>query len=249
MKKPYPGWWMVVASAIGLAVSPGPIAFYSIGVLMQPLRFAHGWSASQVSLAATILTVSIFVMMPLVGIAVDRFGPKRVLLPSMIAFGLALACTGAAGSLYSLYLSYALIGVCCAGANSLAYMYVLSAWFDRRRGLAIGTASAGLGIGFSLVPGYTQFLVDRGGPSLAYLGLAALVVLLGVPTVFGLLRDRPDAGEAIVERPTHDATPALEGLAGASVGEALRMRQLWMIGLIFVLQRYTITCVPSSSLP
>ena len=202
---------------------------------MQPLRSAHGWSASQVALAASILTASIFVTMPLVGIAVDRFGPKKVLLPSMITFGLALACTGAAGSLHALYLSYALIGVCCAGANSLAYMHVLSAWFDRRRGLAIGIASAGMGIGFSVVPGYTQILVDRGGPQLAYLGLAALVVLLGAPTVFRLLRDRPDVGEAGVERPAQETASAREDLPGASFSEALRMRQLWMIGLIFVI--------------
>jgi MFS family permease len=202
---------------------------------MQPLRIANGWSAAQVSLTATILTASIFVMMPVVGIAVDRYGPRRVLLASMPAFGLALGGAGAAKSLHSLYLSYALIGICCAGANSLAYMHVLSAWFDRRRGLAIGIASAGMGIGFSLVPGYTQLLVDHGGPSLAYLGLAALIVLLGFPAALGLLRDRPDPGEAIVELPTPDAESAHGGLSGASVHDALRMRQLWMIGLIFVI--------------
>jgi MFS family permease len=225
---------MVAASALGLAVSPGPVAFYSIGVLMQPLRTARGWSAAQVSLTASILTASIFVMMPIVGIAVDRYGPTRVLLTSMVAFGIALALAGGVHTLHSLYLSYALIGICCAGANSLAYMHVLSAWFDRRRGLAIGIASAGMGIGFSLVPGYTQFLVDRGGPSLAYLGLAALVLLLGFPVELALLRNRPDPGEATVEQGTRDVESDRQGPSGASVRDALRMRQLWMIGLIFV---------------
>ncbi len=185
---------MVLASAVGQAVSPGPVAFYSLGVLMMPLSAAHGWNRAQLSFIATVLTVSIIVVMPFIGTAIDRYGPKRVLLPSLIGFGITLSTLGLARSLSALYGLYALVGVVSAGANSVPYMRVLSAWFDRQRGLAIGVASAGMGVGFALIPGYTQWLLDRAGVALTFMGLGALILCVGVPVVALLLQDRPLTG-------------------------------------------------------
>ena len=81
-------WWIVLAATIGLAVSPAPIAFYSIGVLMQPLSEAFGWSMSEISLAATLLTIAIVLTTPVIGILVGRIGPKKVLIPSMLGCAL-----------------------------------------------------------------------------------------------------------------------------------------------------------------
>src|SRR5688572_9403811 len=143
MKPIFYGWWIVGAVTVGLALSPGPIAFYSLGVLMPALRATYGWNQEQISLAVTVMTVATFLTMPLIGAAVDRYGPRRVLIPSLVAFAATLMATAHARSLTELYIMYALVGVGSAGANSLAYMHLLSMWFDRRRGLAIGIASAG----------------------------------------------------------------------------------------------------------
>ena len=236
MNRPYYGWWVVLASAIGLAVSPGPVAFYSIGVLMQPLAESYGWNRAEVSFVATALTLSTFATMPFIGAAIDRFGAKQVLVPSMIAFGLALFACGFATTLTSLYVMYAIVGVACAGTNSVAYMQVLSVWFDRRRGIAIGVACAGMGLGFAFIPGFTQALVDRGGVQLAYAGLAALVLCVGVPVVAIVFRNAPRPEQV---RPSEFVTPAASTeqgiLGGATAREAAGMLQFWAILLIFAI--------------
>lgn len=233
MKTSYRGWRVVGAAFTGLAVSPGPIAFYSLGVLMGPLEAQHGWSTAQVSLVATILTVSIIAIMPLIGAAIDRFGAKQVLLPSMVAFALTLACAGFAPNLGMFYVTYAAIGLVCAGANSVPYMRAISMWFDRRRGLAIGIASAGMGTGFALVPAYTQFLVDRGGAAAAYIGLGALILFVGVPIVALFFRNGPRAVDLeAAEFGTHRGAGP-DSLEGASASQALRMYQLWILLIVY----------------
>jgi MFS family permease len=230
----YRGWRIVIAAAIGQAISPGPVAFYSIGVLMQPLSQIHGWDRAQLSLLATILTVSIFATMPFVGAAIDRYGAKQVLLPSLVAFGLALAGTGLATTLGGLYTMYAIMGVVCAGTNSVPYVRTVSVWFDRRRGLAIGIASAGMGAGFTLVPAYTQFLLNHGSAHTAYIGLSALVLLIGLPVVGVLLQNEPLPQERqAAEYPVRTAESDGALHAGATIAEAARMPQFWAILLIF----------------
>jgi MFS family permease len=246
----YAGWWMVLASAIGQAVSPGPVAFYSLGVLMNPLSAAYGGNRAQLSLVATVLTVAIIVAMPLIGRSIDRYGARKVLLPSLIGFAITLAATGIAHSLFALYGLYAIVGIVSTGANSVPYMRVLSSWFDLRRGLAIGVASAGMGVGFALIPGYTQLLVNRVGLGGAYVGLGALVLALGVPVVALLLQDRPRPEQLSAIETSSDHADASE-LPGLTAREAGRTPQFWAIlgsfmlvaGAIFALALHLIPAI------
>jgi len=235
MKSMFYGWWIVIAAGMGLAVSPGPIAFYSMGTLMEPLQQLYGWDKAQISLAATVLTLSILIATPIVGALVDRIGPKRVLVVSMVGFAVGMACVPTVQTLRGFYGLYFAIGIICAGANTLAYMHLISSWFNRRQGLAVGIASAGMGIGFAIVPSVTKYLVELGGIAAAYRGLASLILVGGVPVILLLVRERPsDLGL----RP--DGADALQDLLPAPVAEgatastAVRMRQLWFILAMFV---------------
>ena len=235
------GWWILLAATIGLAVSPAPIAFYSIGVLMQPLSEAYGWSKSEISLAATLLTVAIVLTTPVIGILVDRIGPKKVLIPSMLGFALSLFALSFAASLTTFHILYFFMGVICAGANSLAYMRLLSYWFDRRRGLVVGIATAGMGLGFTIVPGFTQFLVDQGGAGSAYIGLGLLVLCAGVPVVSLIVRDTPEqCGLAVDGGAVSDAPEGDKTVTGISSVQAIRLPRFWIITGILTLGTGTI---------
>ena len=235
------GWWILLAATVGLAVSPAPIAFYSIGVLMQPLSEAYGWSKSEISLAATLLTVAIVLTTPVIGILVDRIGPKKVLIPSMLGFALSLFALSFAASLTTFHILYFFMGVICAGANSLAYMRLLSYWFDRRRGLVVGIATAGMGLGFTIVPGFTQFLVDQGGAGSAYIGLGLLVLCAGVPVVSLIVRDTPEqCGLAVDGGAVSDAPEGDKIVTGISSVQAIRLPQFWIITGILTLGTGTI---------
>lgn len=230
------GWWVLLAATLGLVVSPAPIAFYSIGVLMQPLSELYGWSTSDISLGATFLTIAIVLTTPAIGILVDKIGPKKVLIPSLLGFSLSLFAMSSVASLTAFHVMYFVMGVVCAGANSLAYMRLLSFWFNRRRGIVLGIATAGMGLGFSIVPPFTQFLIDQGGPGSAYAGLAILVLCIGVPVVTFIVKDTPEQCGLSVDGV--DAGKEAEGsnvVTGLSVSQAIRLPQFWIITGIITL--------------
>ncbi|MBI1733514.1 MAG: MFS transporter [Gammaproteobacteria bacterium] len=211
MKPPsgvYLGWWMVAASAVGLSTNPGQFAYGALGVFMLPLIAEFGWSRTEVSMALTIFTVTLAISLPVLGILVDRYGARRVLVPSVLVFGLLLLAIPAVVSrTWHLWLLFALIGSLAAGANSLPYMRILGAWFDRRRGLAFGFAMAGGGAGYMYVPPLLQWLIDQWGWRSGYLVLGGLVLLIAAPIAAFVLRDSP--GECGVA--AEDAAPAVVG--------------------------------------
>ena len=105
----------------------------------------------------------------------DRHGARAVLLPSTLVLGLCLAAIpGFVGELWQLALLFLLIGTLGVGTNTVTYMHVLAAWFDRRRGLAIGIGMAGMGLGLIYVPIVVQSMIDSYGWRAGYYALAAI---------------------------------------------------------------------------
>ena len=70
--------WVLAAATIGLAFGYSNIAWQGFGLYVIPLREAYGWTISEVSLAFTILALVVVVASPLAGLALDRFGVRRV---------------------------------------------------------------------------------------------------------------------------------------------------------------------------
>lgn len=235
------GWWIVAAAMVGLSTGPSQFAFASLGLFMAPLENEFGWNRAELSLALTMFTVSLAVCLPLAGRLVDRLGSRKVLLPSIVICGLCLAAIPAITSLWHLWLIFAVIGSLGAGANNLPYMRTISAWFDRRRGLAIGLAMAGAGFGFAYVPPVVQFMIDQHGWRSAYLTLAAITMFLAAPVVGLVFRNtpaqkglRPDGAK----REGHADRPEQE--AGYSIAESLRTRTFWMLWTIFCLLSFSL---------
>ena len=229
------GWWIVVAATIGMSLSPGTLAFYSLGLFIKPLNAAYGWDRAEVSLVATILTVGIMLAMPVVGWLVDRYGPRRVVMPSLLLLAIGLASLALVRTLWQFYLAFAFIGVFGAGANSLAYMRLLATWFDRRRGLVIGIASAGMGLGVMLIPPFVHAVMLVGGVQAAYAGLALVVVCIGIPVMAFVVRDAP---EEIGLRPDGASSAPADAAPSTAIGYpmdvVLRKRQFWLLLVIFM---------------
>ena len=144
------GWWVLFACVVGLIVGPGQFAFGSLGLFIIPMQEEFGWSRSEISLSATIFTVALIFFMPIVGRLVDRFGSKQVLLPGMLVIGLSLvAIPLVLNQLWHLFVIFFIMGSLGAAANALPFMLAISSWFDKYRGMAIGFAMAGSGLGYA----------------------------------------------------------------------------------------------------
>jgi MFS family permease len=239
------GWWIVFVAAIGLFMGYGPIVTFTFGVFFKPLSQEFGWSRAQVSLA---FSLSLFVMslaFPVVGRLVDRLGARKVIVPSVLLFGLGLISFALLSPrLWHLYAIYLVLGVVGGGTAPVPYSNVLAHWFDKRRGLALGVAMVGLGLGAFIMPSLAQRLIDVGGWRWAYICIGLMVMLVAIPVVALFLKETPHMlGLTPDGEPTERRTAETrkEGLAFL---EARRTSTFWiMLGSFFLMSASVHGCL------
>jgi MFS family permease len=233
------GWWVVLASGVGLAMCYGPIIVPTFGVFLKPLSQEFGRSRTQISLAFSLGTLGLALAAPFLGWLVDRFGARRVILPAVLLFGLSvLSLAFLSTHLWHLYLIYLLMGVVGSGTTGVPYAKVIARWFDRRRGLALGLAMAALALGAALMPSLAQVLIAAVGWRHAYILLGLMAMGVTIPVVGLLLKEtpqmmglRPD-GETMDQAETSQPRDLEEGL---SFHEARRTGTFWLMIGAFVL--------------
>ncbi len=219
------GAWTTLASVAGLAFGPSAIAVLGFGVFVRPLEAEFGWTRTQVSLASVIISWMIVLVSPLQGILIDRFGARPVVLASIPAFAAGIAALYLLpDNLAVFYLMWVIIPVLAIGLWPLAYLRAVSTWFDRRLGLAIGIANAGIGIGSALVPLIAGSLIAAYGWRSGYLGLAIIALVVTWPMAWLFLREQPASATATTANAA--AAPAF----GVTFKEAARTRTFWLLG-------------------
>jgi MFS family permease len=87
----YPGWKIVLAGFFGVMVSFSAIVPYTFGLFIKPLSLSFGWHREAISAGFTIAALTVAGASPALGILLDRFGPRRIVLPCIAIFALALA--------------------------------------------------------------------------------------------------------------------------------------------------------------
>jgi MFS family permease len=156
---------------------------------------------------------------PPLGHLLDRFGPRRVILPCMAVFGLAFASVGLlTPRLAHLYALFVLLGMVGNGTTQLGYSRAVSTWFDERRGLALALLMAGVGTGAMVFPPVAQALIAGYGWRAAYFALGAVVLVMGIPLTALFVRERP--GD-IIERHA--------SLGGMTVAQGVRSPAFWVL--------------------
>jgi MFS family permease len=234
-----------LGATIGLAFGPSVIANLTVTNYIPSIEREFGWSRVDVSFAFTLVAYMIVLMSPLQGFLVDRFGPRRVVLTSIPLFALSLAAIFfTPPNLYVYYLLWAIVPVAGLGLWPLGYLQAVTPWFDRKLGLALGSANAGIGLGSILLP---MFII---GPMIAaytwrhaVLTIAALVLFVSWPVVAYCMRE-PSAAE-VAARKLSSAAKSF----GLSLQEAAREPTFWMLNLGFFLLGVTATSLVTQQVP
>jgi MFS family permease len=238
-----PGVSTVFASVIGLAFGPSVIAVLAISPFIPPIEAEFGWSRVQVSLAVTIVSYMIVLVSPLQGVLVDRFGPRKVVLTSIPLFALGLSgFYFQQNNLFTYYALWALIPFLSIGLWPLGYLTAVSRWFDRRLGLALGCANAGIGVGSTLVPLIVTALITAYGWREAFLGLAGCVLFISWPIVFFGLRE-PSKTDAFAQQ------RAAQKAFGVAFQEAARQPTFFILTGAFFLLGFTATSLVTQQVP
>jgi MFS family permease len=186
---------------------------------------------------ATVFTVP---AAPLTGALVDRFGPRRIIALSFLIEGLIIASMHYVdGNIWFFYARYFALAALCTGTTAVAFSAVISRWFDKRRGLALGIAFAGVGVGGAAWSLITQWLFDAVGWRDAFLYMGAFLVVVLFPAMLLVLKNSP---EAMGQAPDGEA-PAEGGVKaevwGLTLPQAMRDYRYWLVLATF----FTIACV------
>ena len=228
-------WWVVFGATLGMIVSNGPILQFTFGVFLKPVTREFGWNRGTMASAIVISHLLGATATPFVGRLIDRFGIRRVTLPFIVVFALTTAAISLTPASPAAFLMlYGVCGLFSSGQAPQAYVKAISAWFDSRRGLALGIATAGIGLGAALMPQLTRLLIDAFGWRAAYVGLGIATFALAFPSVALFVRE-PD-GYLKAVREAQLAGPCQDHSSGMSVGEALKgSSSFWIIGVTALL--------------
>lgn len=184
--------YVAVVSFFALFAIVG-LALYGLPFFYDHMVTEYGWSRARVTSGNA---MSKLLVGPLFGFAVgwvvDRYGPRRMMLAGILMAGTALVGLSYATSLWAFYLFYLFnaLGYVCGGP--LPNQVLLSRWFDRGRGKAMGFAYVGIGVGGATVPLLAHALVQAHGWHVALRVIGMLIVVLAFPLAF-FVQDAPDA--------------------------------------------------------
>ncbi len=198
----FAGWRVAGGSAIGVAFGSTPFFSAAFALLGASWTAAFGWSARELAAAATLFLAAQTAAFPVTGWLLDRLGSRRVACASIALFGgLLIGLSRMGGSLPVFYALFALLGLTSAATNFIAYARVISTWFDRRRGLAIGLTASSQAIGLMTIPLVTQRLMEARGWPGPLLALGCFELLVCLPAVWLLVEERPAVPGVPAPRP------------------------------------------------
>lgn len=223
--------WRVVAGMFVCQMFSVGFFTYSASILTSPVRESFGASLEEIMYSLTIGTLVGLIVMPVTGFLIDKYSVRN-----MVGIGLILFATGlwAIANSTSIGVYVVCFGITMSVAmslvGSLAASAVISRWFSKSRGRALGVSAAGTSVGGILVPIMLTWAIELWGwrTALEYLALFLLLVVL--PFVFATVRGRPeDVGMTIEESPGP--------VVGAHVDAPLTLVQIikapafWLLGI------------------
>jgi sugar phosphate permease len=155
-----------------------------------------GWTRQQVTSGNAYSKIFVAIAFGfLAGRLVDRFGPRRLLLAGIVMAGGALIGLSYVNSLGTFYLFYAFNALGYVFGGPLPNQVLLSRWFDKARGKAMGIAYLGIGVGGALVPLLAFTLTQAYGWRGALRVLGLLMIAIALPVAYFVREPSRPAGD------------------------------------------------------
>ncbi|ADP95792.1 MFS transporter [Marinobacter adhaerens] len=237
-------WRILTLSVIGIAISINASLLYGFGTLVVPLEEAFGWERSSLQAAITFLFASAVISLQVVGWLNLRYGMKRVTMISLVLISLGyLATTQIQGSIWMLYLAFAILPLLGMGCLAVTWTQLLNIWFEKNRGLALAIGLSGTGITAAIVPPILSWGIETWDWRAAFviLALMNLAILLPFTAKWLTLPEfLPEASGSDVDT---------EAVPGVSYREGLTSRKFWTCNIALALVISSIVGMVTSTVP
>ena len=173
------GWW-IVGGCFSLQMLVGSLMIHSFTAYFPLLQSQFGWSRSVLSGAFALSRAESGLLGPLQGWLIDKFGPRVMVRGGMLLFGLGFIMFSRLDSVLDYYVAFLLMALGSSVGGFLTVATTVVNWFERRRGVAMGIAMSGFGIGGLLVPAIAWSLTELGWRQTAFIS-GVVIIVLGVP--------------------------------------------------------------------
>lgn len=224
------GWRPAVAAALGWGTA-GVLFTNTASLFIEPIAAETRWSTSQV-LLTPIVGIGMAVCAPFVGKAVQRFGPRRVVLTGLIGVMVLLVLLVTLPLSLAVYYSIgALLGVFLSGVSMVPWNRTVVNWFHDSAGKALSLMGLTAGLSVAILSPILVAAISQWGWRSGYLIIVGILLVVTVPITFWGIRVREHGAATAAQRhadPETEAQPAL-----LTIGSALRNRDVWFIGLCF----------------
>jgi len=228
--------WVVVATFFIVGTTLWGIRF-SFGVFFKSIEGEFDLTRAATSTIFSVYMVFGGVFTILGGWALDRYGPRLIILLMGLFTGLSLVLLSQTNSLWQLFITYSLLLAVGTSALYVVIMSTVSRWFDKKRGLALGIAGSGAGLGMVVMAPFATFLISNLDWRMAYmvLGLIAWLIVLPLsrllkrdPYEIGTLPDgvKPDAVDKRLGKPKIEENSFQP--TDLSLLQAVKTRSFWL---------------------
>lgn len=227
------GWWIVLASFFLMFAGIG-ITLNCTGVFFSAIVEDLQFSREALGLYLTVIALSAMVAFPILGKLIVKYNSQVVIGICVIVTGIAFAAYSQCTQLWHFYLVSVIVGAFGAGTSTLPASILLTNWFNDKRGLAMGIAFTGSGIGGMLCNPLAQWIINNYNWQMAYIVLAVLFLVVTLPFVIFVIKLHPTMKGM---SPLGDADEPGEAAAmhGLNAGEALKNLSFWIIALSFLI--------------
>jgi MFS family permease len=248
LKNLHYAWVITFAGAVILATQALTLQIF--GIFLIPLTEQFGWERGALSGAYSLSFLLSGILGIFTGRLSDNYGPRILLTVSGLIMGAALILMSYVDSLWQVYFVWGfLLGVgrgCCL----VPLVSTVPRWFEEKRGIAIGIALAGIGLGGVIWPPLSQWLISSYDWPRAFFILGLITFALITPLA-QLIKQSPERagvkayGEtaAVIEEQSVALTSELP------VNQVIRDSRFWLLGLlqscfIFSVQVMTVHIAP-----
>ena len=258
------GWWIVISSMVVLAVGAG-IYWLGFGVFFLPLAVEFNSNRTVLSGAIALSQVEGGLLGPIGGYLVDRFGPRKIMFVGVSIMGIGFILMSMAKSLLAFYVVYLLlISVGMSIGIRVPGLVAPTNWFIKKRGIALGVSTSGVGLGGILVPILGWLVIEMGWRSTSVIsglfilavGLPCAAVMRHRPEQYGLLPDgriakRIDAENVLDKTDVSSDTidDPVEEETSYTMMEAIKTPVFWLLSMVFGLRQLIIGAIGLHQVP
>jgi len=247
------GWIIVAAALISIATLIG--TRFSFGVFFKSLEAEFGLTRTAISGVFSTYTLLAAAFAIIGGWALDRYGPRLVVIAMGLVTGIGLLITSQTTSIWQVFLSYSVLLAVGTGGALPVIMAVVSRWFYRKRGSALGIATSGTGLGTLVVSPFAAYLILNLGWRMSYVVLGVIVwfivismamLLRADPSKIGALPDgaKSPIGDTSWTNEARSATPV-----GLTLWQAMRTRSFWLMFSIWLFYASSLNFILTHFIP